>query len=74
MSGSTPALCFEWFPSAFEAICLLQSWSFVSGTVSLKENLQEMFWDHFADSLIHGSSWDARRMGRGSKEGPEELI
>lgn len=30
----------------------------MSGTVSVKENLQEMFWDHCAGSLIRGSSWD----------------
>lgn len=34
------ALFWRVFPSAFEAIRLLQSWSFKSGNVSLKENLR----------------------------------
>lgn len=40
MSDSASALFWRVFPSAFEAICLLRSWSFMSGNASLKENLR----------------------------------
>lgn len=41
----TPLLLYvlKGFPSAFEAICLLPSWSFMSGDVSLEGKSQEMF-------------------------------
>lgn len=41
MAGSS-LLCVEVFPSAFGAVCLLQSWPFIGGKVSLKDNLQQV--------------------------------